>query len=137
MALVNISLDLCSNFGWVYFIQMEDFGPIKIGYATNVSGRLGSLQTGNPYKLKLLYQSCGTQTDEKQLHSMFHNWHIRGEWFHPAEKIFEYIKECKEFDLKTWERGYHEDLKWLGWYLPHKEGWKLGEKQPLRIRAWQ
>lgn len=41
--------------GFIYFIQMGDIGPIKIGYAKKPDKRFKHLQWSSPYELKLLY----------------------------------------------------------------------------------
>ena len=75
----------------VYFIQMGGFGPIKIGYASNVDKRLSSLQTGNPEKLRIIKTiPASSKQDESSFHKMFSHLRISGEWF-------EFSKELKEF----------------------------------------
>ena len=72
-----------SNKGIVYFIQQEgDFKRFKIGYTTNLSERLISLQIGTP-DLLVVYKTIenATKKKEKQLHRLFAKYHIRGEWF--------------------------------------------------------
>ena len=41
--------------GYIYFIQMDYIGPIKIGIAKDLKTRLNHLQSANPYPLRLLY----------------------------------------------------------------------------------
>jgi hypothetical protein len=69
--------------GLVYFIHEEgDFKRFKIGYTTRISERLLSLQTGNP-DLLVVYKTIENVTKKKetQLHQLFAQYHIRGEWF--------------------------------------------------------
>ena len=69
--------------GLVYFIHEEgDFKRFKIGYTTKISERLLSLQTGNP-DLLVVYKTIENVTKKKetQLHQMFAQYRIRGEWF--------------------------------------------------------
>lgn len=74
---VNITFDV----KFVYIIKCLDY--YKIGYATNVSSRLSQLQTGNPFSLKLIVkiESCNAEELEKEIHSRFADYLIRGEWF--------------------------------------------------------
>ncbi len=72
--------------GCVYFIKSEKTDEIKIGYTSGeVKNRLRSLQTGHPYKLKILATLSGTRDDERSLHEKFANSRLKGEWFksHP------------------------------------------------------
>lgn len=79
--------------GLVYFIHEEaDFKRFKIGYTTNLSMRLLSLQTGNPDQL-VVYKTIenATKRTETQLHGMFAQYRIRGEWFAIDSNIIDQI----------------------------------------------
>jgi hypothetical protein len=77
--------------GFVYFIQGESGGPIKIGYSDDVVKRLKGLQTGYPDNLKILFAYPGNQDDEKSIHEMLNSDRLRGEWFKPTETLFSVI----------------------------------------------
>jgi len=47
---------------YVYFVQAGEGGPIKIGVTRDIGGRLRTLQTGNPYRLRLLALIHGEKT---------------------------------------------------------------------------
>jgi hypothetical protein len=79
--------------GFVYFIQGETGGPIKIGYSDDVKKRLKGLQTGHPDNLKILFAFPGNIDDEKSMHSKFEKHRLRGEWFKPVDEIFSTINE--------------------------------------------
>lgn len=79
--------------GFIYFIQGECGGPIKIGYTTDLVKRLSSLQTGYPDRLELLLAFPGNRKHEKALHDKFEEYRLNGEWFRPAPKVLEKIKE--------------------------------------------
>ena len=81
--------------GVVYFIQGESGGPIKIGHSFDAKKRLRSLQTGHPDKLVLLGSFYGSQYDEHKLHEEFTSYRLRGEWFHPVERLIEKIKSYR------------------------------------------
>ena len=69
--------------GLVYFIHDEgDFKRFKIGYTTNLSVRLSSIQIGNPDPL-VVYKTIenSTKYTETKLHHLFAQYQIRGEWF--------------------------------------------------------
>jgi hypothetical protein len=72
----------------VYFIQSGgEGGPIKIGHAINVERRLASLQTASPQELTLLHAVDGGEKLENDLHIMFYEHWIRGEWFRRWQKF--------------------------------------------------
>jgi len=69
---------------YVYLIHAGGF--LKIGVAKNPEARLKTMQTGNPYKLRIMalipfesrLQAFGY---EKELHGRFKAHHYTGEWF--------------------------------------------------------
>lgn len=69
----------------LYFIQSGK-GPVKIGVAVNVSGRLADLQVANPENLKVIQQFVVSNKSlafelERWMHERFHSQRIRGEWY--------------------------------------------------------
>jgi hypothetical protein len=78
--------------GFVYFIQGESGGPIKIGYATDVSNRIRTLQTGYPEALKLLLAIPGNVNNEKVTHHELRQYRLQGEWFKPEKPVLEKIE---------------------------------------------
>jgi hypothetical protein len=72
---------------YVYFIRScGGTSMIKIGKATDPERRLAELQTGSPFKLKLLAKFiCRSEKHALHVESILHNyckrWRIRGEWF--------------------------------------------------------
>jgi hypothetical protein len=68
----------------IYVIQSgERDGPIKIGWTTqNPWARLNELQTGNPYRLRLIAFLEGCHPDnEKIFHRLLAPLRLTGEWF--------------------------------------------------------
>ena len=103
MSLYGVFWDLWpeeKDMGYVYFAQMHRVGPIKIGFARNVKKRIGHLQTHSPFEIVLIHKTPSTVKEEKQVHEKFSKWRIRGEWFHPSDEIFDYIKMCVKKDIK-------------------------------------
>jgi len=82
--------------GFVYSIQGESGGPIKIGYTQDIKARLSSIQTGHPDILVLLACFPGNTKDERKLHEKFDAFRLRGEWFKPSEFILKQIEEIRE-----------------------------------------
>jgi hypothetical protein len=80
---------------FVYFIQADDDGPIKIGFtASDPAARLNQLQTGNPSVLKLIGAIHGTTARERELHAALAEWRLQGEWFKPHPTVMETIREA-------------------------------------------
>lgn len=79
---------------WVYFIRAGDRGPIKIGVATNPYARLEELQTGNPYRLKLIAAFSGGYAEESRLHQQFERERLESEWFKPSKRIVALAATC-------------------------------------------
>jgi hypothetical protein len=75
----------------IYFIQAESGGPIKIGYAVDVTDRVAVLQTGHPEALCVLAICDGTQRDERQIHADLASYRLRGEWFDDCPQVREYM----------------------------------------------
>lgn len=76
----------------VYFLQCGDSGPIKIGRAIDVARRMEMLQTGCPYVLQLLGTLDDEEFPEHELHARFADLRLRGEWFHPAKSLLDFIE---------------------------------------------
>ena len=81
--------------GYVYFIQVDVDGPIKIGFAADIRDRMSNLQTSSPYDLKLLAWFEGTVADERAMHAKFSQHRLRGEWFRPADDLCRAIEEFR------------------------------------------
>ena len=89
--------------GFVYFIQEEETGRIKIGFSENPFQRLKELQTGNSSKMTLIGQIEGGADEENNIHREFAEERIRenGEWFRPSERLTNYIKQRIEKSVDT------------------------------------
>lgn len=75
---------------YVYIIQQDSDGPIKIGKADNIDKRIKQMQTGNPFALELAHSfTCLSSKDalnlEHELHDLLseHKMNASGgsEWF--------------------------------------------------------
>lgn len=71
---------------FLYFVQAENGGPIKIGLALDPEKRLAQLQTGHPERLVLCEVVWVTRSFERRLHTLFAAYRLHGEWFraHPV-----------------------------------------------------
>lgn len=87
--------------GYVYFIQMDRIGPIKIGYSKDVKSRLFELQTANPYPLNLLVFFPANIEIERGIHSCYREMRLEGEWFLPHPIILKDIENIKEMNKRN------------------------------------
>lgn len=75
----------------IYFIQPEEGGLMKIGFANDPTRRLRELQTGSPLRLRLVAEVPGTIEDERALHRHFRHLRERHEWFRPVPELRVYL----------------------------------------------
>lgn len=66
---------------FVYFIQEEAGGPVKVGKATDPYHRLVSLQCGNPRRLIVRRVILAAEHTESDIHAALADRQVGGEWF--------------------------------------------------------
>lgn len=76
---------------WVYFVQSEDGGPIKIGRASDIEARLSGLRTSRTDTLVLLASQRGGAREEGRLHRRFKHLRTVREWFQPGPELLAHI----------------------------------------------
>lgn len=76
---------------YVYFVQAEDGGLIKIGTAISPLHRLKTMQTGCPLKLSLIGLADGNRLLERRLHKQFVDTRVHGEWFEPSLELLDVV----------------------------------------------
>lgn len=74
----------------LYLMQHAN-GLTKIGRASNPKAREKTLQAEDP-RLCLIFEASGKGYLEKNLHSQFEQYRIRGEWFNLSSDMVEWIK---------------------------------------------
>lgn len=91
----------------VYFIREGERGPVKIGYTSGpIEARLACLRIGTSGELRLLTTIRGDIGDEARLHRDLAEHRIRGEWFHPHEKVFARMRLEQIRDRATDPRAF-------------------------------
>lgn len=80
---------------FVYFMQGENGGTIRIGYSINPSKTLISLEKGYPDKLKILLVIPEDSEKAIQLQNKFEHLKLKGGWFKPDKEIFDEIEKLK------------------------------------------
>lgn len=74
-----------------YFVQSVGGGLIKIGRAIDPWKRLKHLNTCSPEELRLLAIMDGEDWPEACVHAQFARDRVRGEWFHPSDRLLKFI----------------------------------------------
>lgn len=96
----------------IYFLQVGNDGPIKIGRSNNPEARVTDIQVGNPFPVNLLLKlDVGDNWDnlmEHSLHSQFARYRLQGEWFAPVPALYEKIQELSIEASKS-----VVDLEWI------------------------
>jgi hypothetical protein len=87
---------------YIYFIQADENGPIKIGFTSDdPNRRLSQLQTGNASALKLLGAIKGTFARERQFHIALSKWRLQGEWFESHPTVLATIQDALSSPAET------------------------------------
>lgn len=81
---------------YVYFVEAIGSGRVKIGFTKSPEDRLGSIQTGCPFPLKLLAVVAGSEFDESELHERFASYRSQGEWFRLEGELQAHITTLME-----------------------------------------
>jgi len=87
----------------VYAIEAVGAGLVKIGRANNVYERLFGLQTASGYPLRIINVVAGGSKTETELHRLFAEHRVRGEWF-LLEPIRAAIEALQTLPVAVWGR---------------------------------
>ncbi|MES3028464.1 MAG: GIY-YIG nuclease family protein [Pseudomonadota bacterium] len=81
------------EFNFVYFVQAEALGLVKIGATACAATRFRSMHTDSPDKLSLLgvIRCDEARALEARLHVYFRKDRSHREWFRPSERLLRYI----------------------------------------------
>ena len=114
----------------IYLLNADNTNLYKIGCSINLKHRIKVLQTGCPYKLKLIHSVDGSPTGEKKLHKLWNHLRKEGEWFE-LKTDFVLNKVCSDMDsinkntfetnkehLEKWREHYEERVR-SGYGKPH------------------
>lgn len=77
--------------GFIYFLQVDEDGPIKIGFSVNPKGRYAGIASGSHVEINLLGFILGTAADEKVIQNRFITLVLRNEWFRPGRELTDFI----------------------------------------------
>jgi hypothetical protein len=87
---------------YVYVIRAGRTNLYKIGKTNDPEGRLQSLQTANPRKLKLLhvFTADNATAAEEELHRLLHGKRMKGEWFRLTDSEKDVLVSVEHFENK-------------------------------------
>jgi hypothetical protein len=90
----------------IYVVECE--GYIKIGVANDVDARVLTLQTGCPFKIRLIrsFRSQNAHEEEEAIHELLHRYHVRGEWFKVPHSMIYHLLEGKPWNCLAVESDY-------------------------------
>ena len=102
-----------SKEGFVYYIQEDMDGNIKIGWSEDPIKRLSQHQTSNSRELRMLVYVKGSPDYEKEIHRKFQTSKTTGEWFKPDKKLLVHIEKerSKFFEIVQKLSTDYENLK--------------------------
>lgn len=86
---------------YVYFVQPESGGPIKIGLAKNPQQRLTDLQISHYERLILLCVIEGDRATEQAYHRKFAYCRRLGEWFDPSPDLLALVAAQPQLNFKS------------------------------------
>lgn len=86
--------------GHLYFMVAEN-GPIKIGRSSRPDDRLKEVQFGNPWRVTLARIENGNGIAEIDWHKEFAEYAMKGEWFAPNERLYNYLALPWDSSLDT------------------------------------
>ena len=91
----------------IYFIRTDGFA--KIGCTRNIKSRLSELQVSNPHDLNVMGLFHGGFKKEEELHKLFADDRVRGEWYYLSDEIKEYVKSQYDKDLR-YDEGLSDEI---------------------------
>lgn len=101
------------NLTYVYALQCEETGNIKIGVAEDWRQRIKSIQSMSPTKLELVFCIVAeSRRFESYLHRKLSKFRIHGEWFTADKEVVELLNSYKvKFgeELKAMEKSLLEN----------------------------
>ena len=99
--------------GFVYYIQEEMDGNIKIGWSEDPLKRLSEHQTSNSRELRMLVYVKGDKDYEKEIHRKFQSSKTTGEWFKPDKRLLVHIEKerSKFFEIVQNLSTEYDELK--------------------------
>jgi hypothetical protein len=93
--------------GWVYVVQWEnDEETVKIGFSTDLKGRLGDFLTYSPHRLIVVKAFRAEPEEERLLHEKFQAVRGYGEWFALSQSLAFFLKEQCRCNTKEAKKDF-------------------------------
>ena len=87
---------------YLYVVQAEKSGMLKLGQSTDPEGRTRQMQVGSPERLILLHKvRLEAYNQEVLLHRKFRPYRSHGEWYFPNQELLAFV-EVMRADPKWW-----------------------------------
>jgi hypothetical protein len=86
-AAARIMRDPATPRSFLYFVQISDDGPIKIGITVNIRERLKTLQQACPWPLRIIGLTLEPTLLEATIHEALAEHRMLGEWFAPHDDV--------------------------------------------------
>lgn len=68
---------------------------LKVGYTSNLYGRVSVARTGSPFPVRVVAIALGTRSTEKALHARLGGAdRIRGEWWRPTRAVISVLEDA-------------------------------------------
>ena len=78
-------------------VRPGEYGPIKIGVSSDPRVRLRQVQTGSPHEVWIMGVWPDCPYTEEEIHQMFADYRMRGEWFRPTQVLIDFIfRNCTD-----------------------------------------
>jgi hypothetical protein len=78
---------------YVYFFINRMYQFCKIGFSSNISSRIATIQTGCPFPLEIAGVFDGDMRLERKFHEAFREYNTNGEWFKIEGKLRAFIND--------------------------------------------
>jgi hypothetical protein len=77
--------------GFIYFLQSDYNGLIKVGYTTDITKRFGSLRASNAASIGIIKVVLGNFFLESEIKRFLKFCQHHNEWFYPHDKLLAFI----------------------------------------------
>lgn len=81
----------------IYFLKIGKH--VKIGYTTNLPGRIATLSTGSPVYPELILSVLGDRETERRIHDSLAETRVRGEFFQYEYRLDTFIRLIDDGDV--------------------------------------
>lgn len=95
----------------VYILYSHIHQAIKVGYASDISSRISTIQISTPEKLSLMFTFEGGKELEQYFHERLKPFHIRGEWFKYNNLVKDFLLKYQEHQLEFFKSESDEQFK--------------------------